>query len=181
VRQWVARAQHERLLAAREKAWEDACAVAARFSAEDDVRAAEMRAAMVEGREPDEPQTTPPAERQEQHGEALLKWETATDVLVEFLERTTAEIRERADAWYAALDTQTRDAESKREEAARLLSEADYEVRAIARKRFWLDRGSGRSVLGYYPYEQMAIPEPPESLDLESVLAGGAVTGVTSA
>jgi hypothetical protein len=111
----------------------------------------------------------------------MMKWEQATDVLVEFLERVCADIKQRGGELYAALEGETSAAEAMRAEAQRLLVEADRQAGEVTRKRFWLDRGTGRSVLGYYPYEQMALPEPPEALDMDALLAGGAVTEVSHA
>ena len=46
----------------------------------------------------------------------------------------------------------------KREEARRILAEADGQVAETERMRLWLDRESGRSALGHFPFEQMALP-----------------------
>jgi hypothetical protein len=175
------RAEHESLLTQRQKAWDDACALAETFEAEDVAREQEVKEALREGREPDESQTTPPEQRADARREALTKWEQATDLLVEFLERVCAEIRERGGELYGALDAEASAIEANRAEAQRLLAEADGLIGRIDRKRFWLDRGTGRSVLGYYPFEQLGIPMPPEPLDLDALMAGGAVVEVGDA
>jgi hypothetical protein len=175
------RAEHVRLLAVRQQAWDEACALSARFQAEDEVRAQAVKTALVEGREPDEPETTPPAQREDERREALLKWEQATDLFVEFLERLCAEIRQRGPELYAALEAENGDAEKMRQEALRLLAQADRQAGEGVRKRGWLDRGTGRSFGGYVPFAALGVPEPPEPIDFEAVLAGGSVTEVSHA
>jgi hypothetical protein len=57
-------------------------------------------------------------------------------------------------------------------------------VAEITRKRFWLNRiartGTG-AMLGHYPYEQIGVPEEPEPLDMNALLASGAVAEVSHA
>jgi hypothetical protein len=173
------RTEHERLLDARTEAWEAAGELTGRFSAEDEARSEEMKVALREGREPDEVPVTSGEQRADESREAIALWDSATEVLVEFLQEATDEIADRAPELYAQLGQEEREAEAKREEARRMLAEADRRVAGITRKRHWLDRGSGASKLGHYPYEQMPIPEAPAPTDLESVLAGGAITEVT--
>jgi len=175
------RAEHVRLLAVRQQAWDEACNLSAQFQAEDEVRAQAVKTALVEGREPDEPETTPPAQREDERREALLKWEQATDLLAEFLERFCAEIKQRGQELYAALEAENGDAEKMRQEARRLLAKADRQAGEGVRKRGWLDRGTGRSFGGYVPFAALGVPEPPEPIDFEAVLAGGAVTEVSHA
>ena len=82
----------------------------------------------------------------------------ATSALNQFLEETLAEIKERAPEWYALLDERQEEAEVKREEARRLLAEADASVGESERMRVWLARATGESPLGQYPFAEMPIP-----------------------
>jgi hypothetical protein len=76
------------------------------------------------------------------------------------LEEATAEIARRAPDFYASLDGRRAEAEAKRDEARRLLAQADAVVGEADRMRAWLDRESGQSALGHFPYEQMETPDP---------------------
>lgn len=175
------RAEHERLLTARAEAWAAAQEVVGRHRAEDEARGEAMKVAVRENREPEEVVLTPPEQREAERSEALQRWEATTEALVEFLQTATSEIERRSPEFYAKLDEEASAADDLRQEAQRLLAEAEQVVAGVQRKRLWLDRGSGRSTLGHYPYEEMAIPPPPRSLDLNSLLAGGAITTVEHA
>lgn len=103
--------------------------------------------------------------------EARLRAEAATDALATFLTEAIAEIEHRAPEWYATLDSRRADAEVKREAARRLLAEADAVVGEAHRMHSWLDRESGRSALGHFPYEQIGVLDPAQVEQVEAAAA----------
>ena len=176
------RAEHERLLAARQDAFDNSVAVQQRYLDEDEARAEELRKAILEGREPEANETTPPEEREDNLREGRLQAGAANDALVEFLERAIAEIRERDGELYGELEKVVSEAEGKRAEAQRLLAEAERAIAEAQRMHAWLDRTTGRApIKWHFPYEEMPIPQPSEPVDLESVLAGGSIVEVVHA
>jgi hypothetical protein len=172
------RAEHERLLTARAEAWTAAGEVVGVFNREDEARDEALRQSFRTGKAPEEVDLTPPEEREAQRLEAVRAWEMATDVLCEFLRGAIRELAERSSTLYAELELEAEDAELKKAEAARLLAEADRQVREVWRKSAWLDRGSGRSTLGHYPFAEIPLVPVPEALDLEQISAGGMTTVV---
>lgn len=175
------REEHLRLLAAREQAVIEAVEVQHRHEAEDADRSTEIKTALLDGDGLADAEGTPSDERSADLTEARLRVEAATDALVEFLTMALAEVTERAPDWYARLDAHAAEVEAKREEARRLLAEADQNVGGVQRMRHWLDRESGKSPLGHYPFDQMPVPQPSHEPDLLQVLSGGATTEVVHA
>lgn len=154
------RAEHERLLAV---AHEEAAALMElrkQHEGEDEDRAVAIKAAFLSGGDPGKDGRQTEDERKTDLADAKLRVEAATDALVTFLVEAIAEIEGRAPEWYATLVSRRAEAEVKCEEARRLLAEADAVVGEADRMRAWLDRESGQSALGHYPYEQMGPPDP---------------------
>ena len=103
-------------------------------------------------------------ERAAELNEARVRYEAVGDALAEFVERAIAELRERAPECYAEIAAAAEEAEVKRQEAERLLAEAERHVAEAVRKRHWLDRVTGQSALGHFPFEHLplAVPERKE-------------------
>jgi len=175
------RAEHVRLLNACDAAIAAATATNARFRAEDEQVKAEVEAALREGRKEKKVASTPPEERRKEQKQNQRRLVAAIELLVEFLHGAFKELQERAPELYDLLSQEAAEADKKREQAKRLLAEADRVVAGVQRKRFWLDRESGRSTMPHYPFEEMPVSRPEEPVDLEAVLAGGAVTTVEHA
>jgi hypothetical protein len=175
------RTEHERLLAACDRAIAAATATNARFSTEDDAVKAEIEAALRESREEKKLKTTSSEERRKEREHNQKRLIAAIQLLVEFLEGAFRQLQERAPALYAQLAREAASADEKRAEAQRLLAEAEGVVACVQRKQSWLDRESGRSSMPHYPYEQVPVPRPEEPVDLVTVLAGGAITAVEHA
>lgn len=171
------RREHVRLLGIARDAAESYSAVLARHESEDGARSDAMRQAFLSGGDHEDEAPDQEA-RAAEVNEARVRAEAATDALVEFLTGAIAELQERAPQLYAELDGLALAAEAKREEAARLLAEAERHVGEQARRRFWLDRISGVSALGHFPFGQIDVPLPPPPPDLTALLAGGAATAL---
>ena len=151
------RAEHERLLGIVASEQSAVSALERRFADEDKNHSASLRDAFLGGDEPAQ-KATSPEDRAAQLAGARARATAATDALVASLENTLAEIAEKAPEWYDLLVSRRADADAKREQARRLVAEADAVAAEIGRMRFWLDRESGRSVLGHFPYAEMALP-----------------------
>jgi hypothetical protein len=167
------RREHHRLLDERSAALRIAMETNAKFSTEDESRNSELEAAIREGRDEREVELTPKEERKAEREQNIARIEAANRALARFLQEALAGMKARAQEHYARLDAVSATAEQKREEAARLLKEAERTVANVQRKRMWFDRISGRAYGGYISYEQMPVPEPPEPLDLNRVLGYG--------
>lgn len=153
------RAQHERLLAAIAEVGQEALAARQRHDAAEKAHADELQAAFLEGRAPSEPEERqPPEARAAEVADFERRASAARAALNQFLEETLAEIKERAPEWYALLSERQAEVEAKREEARRLLAEADASVGEAERMRFWLARATGESPLGQYPFAEMPVP-----------------------
>jgi hypothetical protein len=157
------RAQHERLLAAVEQARAQELAVHRRHSAAEKAHAAELQEAFLQGREPNAPDVASPDARAAEKADADRVTKAAVAALEQFLAEALAEIRERAPEWYAALDARAGEADAKRQEALRLLAEADAHVAGMERMRGWLRRATGESPMGQYPFSELPIPHNPET------------------
>jgi hypothetical protein len=163
------RAEHERLLTV---ARQEAGKLSKLRKQQEDAEAARgeaMKAAFLAGNDPDAEKNRKAQTRLELDiAEARLRVEAATDALVAFLTEAIAEVERRAPEFYATLDSRRAEAEVKRKAAQRLLEEADAVVGEADRMRGWLDRESGKSALGHYPYEQMPVPDPAYTSDSEA-------------
>jgi hypothetical protein len=166
------RAEHERLLVASVEASRAVAEVKRRHEAEDEQRGEAIKQAVLAGEDPAATNGTAADERSAERAEAMLRYEAATDALVEFLAKAIAQIKEQASELYAALESRRAEAEAKRQEAQRLLAEAEQLVVGVERKQHWLDRISGQSALGHFPYEQMTVPTPPRQPEWAQVMGG---------
>jgi hypothetical protein len=156
------RREHERLLAQREQEIQTLREVERRFEAEDAARSVELKASYLTGGEPSEDGRGTEEARNTELADARLRVEAATDALVTFLTEAISEIQGRASGWYSDLDRRRAEAEARCVEIRKLLAEAETQVVETRRLGNWLDRFSGRSALGHYPFEQMeASVEPP--------------------
>jgi hypothetical protein len=174
------RDEHHRLLDACDRAIRIASETNARFRAEDDQVAAEMKAALKEGREEKHDlKVTPTEERRKEGTDNRTRITVAITGLEEFLEGAINDVKELAPGLYEGLATEDAEAEAKRQEAARLVAEAEVVAAEVQRKRMWLNRESGpKTPMSHFPFEQVAAPLPEEKVDLEAALADGGSTVV---
>lgn len=148
------------------------------FEREEAERSEALSAAFLSGGEVDASNATPPEEQQAQLHEAWLRVEAANDALLAFVHKTLAEVKENEAALYGELQERVETAEEKRAEAQRLLAEADLLVGGVKRQHHWLDRTTGRNVLGHYPFGLMDTPTPPQQPDWAEAMAGAQVMEV---
>lgn len=169
------REAHLRILAATADAWHMAAELRSKRDAElEAVRAAEEQA-MFSGKTGKTPAVTV---TEDEIAEARVKAEAARDALQSFVRQAVEQVRELSEEIVVALDERYQEAATKRAQAEALLAEADELERTPQRVSLWLDRISGESKLGHYPYSQVAAPPKPEPFDMEAALAGGSLTEV---
>ena len=92
--------------------------------------------------------------------QAVQRAQVARDALQQFARQATDAIRERAATIQARLDARLREADAMRQQARQLLIEADRIGAEPRRMRNWVERATGDSALGLYPYAEMAAPLP---------------------
>lgn len=159
------RGEHERLLAVASGERQAYAEAQRKHEAEDAARGTELAAAFLAGGNPSDDTRATEEERHTELADARLRAEAAYDALVAFLTEALAQVQARADEWYAQLEPRHAAAQEKRDEAQRLLAEADAQVAEVRRFSNWLDRESGRSVLGHFPFADMpASAESPTAL-----------------
>jgi hypothetical protein len=90
--------------------------------------------------------------------EAIRRAQVARDALQQFARQAVETMRERATTIHAGLDERLREADAKREQARKLLAEADRVGAEPKRMRNWIDRATGDSALGLYAYADMPAP-----------------------
>ena len=156
------RAEHERLLAVVSQEGRAAWEIEKRYEEEDAARDEALREAFRTGKDAGADTREAEEERRTALADALLAAGAAQDALIAFLREAMAEIQEKAPAWYELLESRRAEAQAKREEAERLVAEANRLVSEATRLRNWLDRETGVSALGHYPFAQMGIPALPE-------------------
>jgi hypothetical protein len=159
------RREHERLLALREQEARALREIEERYETEDAARATELKASYLAGGNPADDGRQTEEERNTELVDARLRVEAATDALVTFLTEAISEIQVRAPGWYQTLEHRRAEAEARCVEVRKLLAEVETQVVETRRLGNWLDRFTGRSVLGHYPFAEMgASVEPPAQL-----------------
>lgn len=106
------------------------------------------------------PEMTPPAEREAQTRDAKARVEGAEARLAETVEEAVALIESNAAKWLVDLARREEAAEDSREEAARLLAEADRASAEVARIDRWVRRTTGDAPLGHISYKNLPLPSP---------------------
>jgi hypothetical protein len=178
------REQHLRLLAAQKDAAKTGGDLRRAYEGEDERYQQALQSAATTGSDLGSVvnEATPPEVRTERLREADQRLAATNDALLAFCLRAVEEVKERAPELYSALAARVDAAEAKRDEARRLLEEADLAVRATMPLRNWLDRTTGRTTMvGHYPFGMMEIPPAPEQIDWAGVLGGGSVMEVEHA
>jgi hypothetical protein len=164
-------ADHVRLLEARQQAAQAVSAVRQRHEREDEARREALTAAIREGRDADElPSATSAEQRDAEVREAMQNWDAATHALAALIKETLAALNEHARAWLDDVGSHVAEARQRREEAQRVLDEADEAVRKLGVLDLWLRRSTGRHNRGHYPFGEMAVPPADLPPDLGNIL-----------
>jgi len=170
-------ADHRRLLAARAVAARAVAALPERFQDEDRGRAEALSLGLRAGREPDLAPATTPEQRSAAIAAADERLAAANAALDSFLADAIATIEERAPEWLGGLADRRERAAVQRQEAARLLAEAEAEDAACWRLGEWIERNAGthprpsfRNVpavryVGWDTVESLRPPAPPSDDD----------------
>jgi hypothetical protein len=169
------RAAHERLLAANTEALRAAGDLRRKRDAELEAQREAHEQAFLGKSDDAAPELTV---TEDEMAEAQTRAEAARDALQAFAYAAVATICEREPDVLASGAKASHEAEAKRAEARALLAEADRLEAAPKRMRLWLDRVTGRSHLGLFPFDEVVAPPPPEPLDLEAALGGVGFTEV---
>jgi hypothetical protein len=155
--------QHVRLLAQVAQTSTAAANVHRRHEAEDEHRKNALTAAYRDGTEVAKlPQPTPPEQRQAELAAATEQGEAAIDALEEFIGQALTTLAAHRDEWFDQLDERVAAGEQKRQEARRLVAEADAAAGELHRMGHWLDRQTG-GTLGPIPYSEL-VPRPADRL-----------------
>ena len=156
------RTRHHELL----EQWQAAISAVAdlhqRFEDEDEGRVQ----AYVDGKQP---KVTGEPERVGMLAEAKAKLEAARRQLEAFLAEAVETIQKHEDEWQAELDARGAAAAEKRQEAARLLAEADQAVGEVTRTRRWLQRSTYPSGSRHISHDALSVPLPPPPPDLAAI------------
>lgn len=149
---------HEEAIAALAKATTEAQAIGDRFRAEDEARIEAYKTGL------ETPTMTDPAERGRLTAEAKAKFEGARESLAEAVATAIALLEERGKDWIADLEKREGEAEAKREQAAKLLAEAQAESDELLRTKQWVGRSSGEyprlARLGHHPFDSFPLGRP---------------------
>lgn len=173
------REEHQRLVREGAKLTAAGKALREGFETEDRERETALRTGYREGAEPDLPAATSKPEREAAiaaHEEREHAWREAFG---EFLAGAIETIETNEESWQADLIAKAAEADRKREEAQRLLHEADAQVRDLNRLQRWLRRTSGRGgpLRGeHIPFADFPAKPPERQIDLAAIAGGGVVT-----
>lgn len=134
------------------------------FEAEDERRAEALKTGYAAGEEPDDlPEVTPEPEREAQMAARAEKHRAALAAFEDFLNEAIDAIRRRSPEWLAGLDQEAAEATHKRQEAARLLAEAQADEERLRMLRMWVER-TARDRSGWHvPFP--ALSHSPRTLE----------------
>jgi hypothetical protein len=163
--------KHRRYLAALHEAGDAVAAVAKRHEAADAARHAALLDG-AHGRDAKMPKEITPAQRAQELRDADERRDAAEAALCEFLDEAIEEIRDLAPTWQAELESRSGEARSRREEAKRLLAEAEAEELEIKRRRIWVDRTANGIDVMAIAYPDLPAPVPVPTPELDSTHAG---------
>jgi hypothetical protein len=152
------RAEHERLLTGFYEALKASGELRSRADAEIEQRGDVLMDAILAGGNPTTTPLPEPSVTKEELAEAGQRAEVARDALQAFAEDAVQSVRAQAGAIRRGIAEGMREADAKRAEARRLLAEAERLSAEPMRLQHWLDRATGASVLGLFPFEQMEAP-----------------------
>lgn len=154
------RAEHGEWLEAVREAGNEQIRLREQFKDEDEA----LNRAVAAGTEP--PEVTPGAERDATLKMAVAKSKAERDRLGEFLARALETIADKEPEWRNDLARLDIEAEAKREEARRLLADADRKAGEVLRTRRWVQRTAkeARTIApnpqNFLPHDAMPVPPP---------------------
>ena len=172
------REEHQRFVAAGQKLAAERKALRQRFEQEDREREAALKAGYAEGTDPDLPAATSKPDREAELNAQEEREHAFAEAFGEFLAGGIETIEANEPEWQADLLSEAAEAERKREEAQRLLHEADAQVRDLDRLGRWLRRTAGHGPLGgeYIPWADFPARPPEQPIDLAAIAGSGVVT-----
>jgi hypothetical protein len=158
------RLDHLRLLQERARLGSELSGLRQRFKDEDETRAEAMQAAYREGAAPELAEVTPPEERQSVLAEAEAHATAANGALIDFLTEVLERLKAEQLAWLRRVESIELGIQEKREQARRLLAEADAEVGDVERLRSWLVRAASGRMGPHVAWAHLAPSIPPEQM-----------------
>ena len=160
--------RHDDALAAADQAGADARALGAKFKAEDEARIEAYKTGL------EAPKMTDPAERERVTSEARAKAEAARRNLGEAIVAAIEGVQAHADEWLADLKRRRADADAKREEAKRLLEEADEGLGQVKATEQWVERTAENRNNNHIAHSEVPVGRPYDPReDLEGIFGGG--------
>jgi hypothetical protein len=162
------REEHHQLIEERKRTQAEAVAVRQRFEEEDRQRQEAYRRGK-------QAKVTPRHEREDAIEDAKAKAGAAMDNLEEFLDEAVQTIQRKQGDWLEDLRRAELLADEKREEAMRLLAEADQLLAETKRNRLWVTRTAEDGTMGHISYREMGVAPSRQAADFKTVLrtAGG--------
>jgi hypothetical protein len=165
--------EHRRLLGVGAELGAELHALRKQYEQEDAARDAALQGNVSTGKNERLPDVTSPDVRQHKMGEVEQRMLAAARALQEFLNGAMEEIRRREGEWDTALLERVAEAEAQREEAIRLLAQAEAKVHAVDHMRRWVHRNSTGGDHWLIAYDELPIPTPEPQPDLSEI--GGTV------
>jgi hypothetical protein len=166
------REQHQRLLDSFAEALQSAGELRRLAEANEASRSEVLLGAILSGSSADEAALPQREVTGDELADAQLRVEVARDALQVFGKHAVEVVSERADELRAGIAEQLQESEAKRLEARRLLDEADRLAAEPMRLQYWIDRATGESVLGLFPFESMGSPMRPPVPAIFDEIAG---------
>lgn len=152
------RAEHQRLLEVVRELNDALVELGARHRAEDEAAVAATREAILAGNDPVLVPTPDKELQAAESAEAQMRHAAATEALQQFAQETIETVRAQAPEWEDELAEREAAADSKREQARRLLAEAETLVLELGRVRQWIDRTTGKLIFGHLPWDEIKVP-----------------------
>jgi hypothetical protein len=164
------------MLAQHRELEEERRTLEAKYEAEDAAHSAALAAGFRADSEPDQPDRTAEADRTAARADVKRRMDAWSEGFAQFLDEAVRTIKDSEPGWQAELKDRSAAAEAKREEARRILAEADAEVGDVDRLARWLRRTAGDGPLGgeHIGWERFLATPPQAPPDLDALL--GAVT-----
>jgi hypothetical protein len=169
------RERHVALLRTRQALAHERADLRRRFEAEDEARKTALQDAYAAGEQaPTLPEKgTATEEREAARQEINDRLASANAAFKEFIDEAVETIRERAPDWMADLDTKAAAAESKRQEAARLLAEAEAAESQFSSLRRWVERTARDRTGMHIGYTVLNAPSRPLLRVMNEGVMGG--------
>jgi hypothetical protein len=167
-------AEHRRLLGVSAELGAELHTVRVRFEQEDVARQQALQRGYSSGKDERLPEVTPFDHRQHEIETAEEKLLAANRALKAFLDGAMAEIRRREAGWDAQLAERVAEADAQREEAMRLLAQAEAKVHSVDHMRRWVHRTATGGDHWLIAYDELPVPSPVPQPDLSEV-GGGTV------